>query len=205
MKKIIVLLMALVLFSCNKKEVLLPQTNVSNIKEIHDHSPIYMFFKTEGKDTIAEVNRKNSISSTNWIFNIDRRLTLEKVMPEISKLQAKKEASAHTKKGAMNVFSYADTLHKNLAFVDFTDVKFLNNDSPKGEILYFSKNETFTYKSKKFNFNEFENLVASMPIPELNELNISFDSKMNYGQFLFLYIQLKSLEIKRNFKMIYLF
>lgn len=205
MKKLIVLLVTLSLFSCNKKEVLLPQANQTIEKEILDHSPIYMFFKVEGKDTIVDLNRKNSISSTNWIFNIDRRLPLEKVMPEISKLQAKKEASAHSKVGAKNVFSYADTLHKNLAFVPFTNIEFSCNKPSKGELVYFYKNETFTYKNQIFATKEFESLIERLTTLELYELNIGFDKKMNYGQFLSIFIEIQSLEIKRNFDVFYFF
>ncbi len=193
------------LFSCNKKDVLLPQAHQTIEKDIVDHSPIYMFFKVEEKDTIVDLNRKNSISSTHWIFNIDRRLPIQKVIPEISKLQAKKEASAHSKKGAKNVFSYADTLHKNLAFVDFTKHKFLLNNPSKGAVLYFSKNDTFTYKNKKFPKNEFEVLMENLTTLELYELHIAFDKNMNYGQFLSVFIEMQSLEIKRNFEAVYFY
>ena len=60
------------------------------VSNVVDHSPIYVFFRTKGKDTLAEVNRKNSIISTNWILNIDKRLPLRLVIPEVMKLQEKK-------------------------------------------------------------------------------------------------------------------
>ncbi len=50
-----------------------------------------MFFDLKNeKDTLVEVNKKNSISSTNWVFNIDKRLPLKLVIPEVMKLQEKK-------------------------------------------------------------------------------------------------------------------
>jgi hypothetical protein len=122
--KYVTLIIAFLLFSCGgKKDVLLPKANVSIVKDVQDHSPIYIFFKTEGKDTIAEVNRKNSIISTNWIFNIDKRLPLRLVIPEVIKLQEKKrEDSAHKNEKAENYYSYADSIGKNLAFLPFTKV-----------------------------------------------------------------------------------
>ncbi|HBS53096.1 MAG TPA: hypothetical protein DD806_03740, partial [Flavobacterium sp.] len=61
------LILLFVLFSCGEKEtILLPKSDSTIIKEVQDYSPIYLFFKTKGKDTLVEVNRKNSISSTNW-------------------------------------------------------------------------------------------------------------------------------------------
>src|SRR6188768_3228456 len=123
MKYLSLLFILVFLFSCNKKDVLLPKANISIVKDVQDHSPIYIFFKTEGKDTIAEVNRKNSIISTNWIFNIDKRLPLRLVIPEVMKLQEKKRGdSAHKNEKAENYYSYADSVGKNLAFLPFTKV-----------------------------------------------------------------------------------
>lgn len=100
--KYLSLLIICLLFSCGKKEdVLLPKSNITIVKNVEDHSPIYIFFKTEGKDTIADVNRKSSIISTNWIFNIDKRLPLKLVIPQVMKLQEKKRAdSAHKNENA---------------------------------------------------------------------------------------------------------
>ena len=131
MKKLVAIVALMGLFSCNTEEVLLPQESVSVMKDITDHSPIYMFFKTEENpddkeklDTIIEVNRKNSISSTNWVFNIDKRLPLKLVIPELIELQDKKKSSSHSKAGTMNFFTYSDSVAKNLAFFPFTDVQF---------------------------------------------------------------------------------
>lgn len=53
------LILLFVLFSCGEKEtILLPKSDSTIIKEVQDHSPIYLFFKTKGKDTLVEVNRK---------------------------------------------------------------------------------------------------------------------------------------------------
>ena len=130
-KKIVAIVAVITLFSCNNEEVLLPQENVTVLNKIQDHSPIYMFFKTEENkdnseklDTIIEVNRKNSIASTNWVFNIDKRLPLKLVIPEVMNLQEKKKSSSHSKAGTMNVFTYSDSVAKNLAFFPFTDVQF---------------------------------------------------------------------------------
>jgi hypothetical protein len=68
-------------------------------------SPIYIFLE-QRKDTLAEVNRKNSIISTNWILNVDKRLPLRLVIPEIMKLQQKKreEKKAHKMKSRELLF-----------------------------------------------------------------------------------------------------
>ena len=158
MKKIIALVALIGLFSCNKEEVLLPQENVSVLKEMTDHSPIYMFFKTEENpdnkeklDTIVEVNRKNSIASTNWVFNIDKRLPLKLVIPEVMNLQDKKKRSSHSKEGTMNVFTYSDSVAKNLAFFPFTDVEFKYRK-------YFSK---FFIKKHAEHYRNYHNFTVN--------------------------------------------
>ncbi len=139
----------LVLFSCgNKETILLPKSDVTIVKEVQDFSPIYLFFKTKGKDTLLEVNRKNSISSTNWIFHIDKRLPLRLVVPEIIKLQAKKEGSAHKSATSENYFSYSDSIHKNLAFISFAKVKYQLVNPKSGAIVYFSNNGDSLQKLK---------------------------------------------------------
>src|SRR6188768_2220655 len=137
MKYLSLLFILVFLFSCNKKDVLLPKANVTIVKDVQDHSPIYIFFKTERKDTIAEVNRKNSIISTNWIFNIDKRLPLTLVIPEVMKLQEKKRGEkAHKNEKAENYYSYADSIGKNLAFLPFTKV-YYKMEKPNKENFIF--------------------------------------------------------------------
>ncbi|TGV04308.1 hypothetical protein [Flavivirga rizhaonensis] len=129
MKKIILLFVISLMFSCgNEKVVLLPEINHANITEIHDVSPAYLFYDTTQKDSV-ELNRKNLISTTNWLVNVDKRLTLKQVIPHIKFLQDKKQNSSHKKKGVKNYFTCNDTSKKNLGFIEFTDVVYHNSTS----------------------------------------------------------------------------
>jgi hypothetical protein len=142
MKKYLVLLIAFGIVSCEgKKEIQLPKADRTIIGDVKEHSPIYIFFKVEGKDTIADVNRKNAIVSTNWIFNIDKRLPLKLVMPELIKLQAKKDKSIHKNEAAENFFSYANDKKKTLAFLPFASLKFKLEKPKSGVEIYFSKDD----------------------------------------------------------------
>ena len=162
------LILLFVLFSCGEKEtILLPKSDSTIIKEVQDYSPIYLFFKTKGKDTLVEVNRKNSISSTNWIFHIDKRLPLRLVVPEIIKLQAKKDRSAHKSETSENYFSYSDSLHKNLAFIPFTKLKFPKGN-PHKEVVLISKNDFQLTRLKK----------------DLGKTTLGFDKNLNFGTYL---------------------
>ena len=142
MKKIISALIVLLLLSCDgQKEIKLPIANTTIVSDVKDHSPIYFFFEIKGKDTIVNLNRKNSISSTHWIFNVDKRFSLQLNVPEIIKMQAKKEGRAHKNETSENYFSYMNATNKSLAFLPFTKVKFILEKPKDGIVVYFSKNK----------------------------------------------------------------
>lgn len=187
------LIIAFLLFSCGKKEdVLLPKSNVTIVKDVQDLSPIYIFFKTEGKDTIAEVNQKSSIISTNWIFNIDKRLPLKLVIPEVMKLQEKKRAdSAHKNENAENYYSYADSVGKNLAFLPFTKVFYKMEKPTAGSfVVYFSKGKKRVFMgNQEIKIAEILKHFYSIKFAKVPDLVFLFDKNMSYEE----YIQYKIL------------
>lgn len=122
MRKLAMLLVSLIILSCAKKDVKLPTLAEKGIQELHNHSQVWFFFKLENNDTIAKVNRKNTISTTHWIFNIDKRLPLKSIVPSIIILQDKHANSIHSKEGMHNYFSYADTVTNKLSFLEFDKV-----------------------------------------------------------------------------------
>lgn len=187
------LIILFILFSCgNKEDILLPKSNVTVVGDVVDHSPIYIFFRTKGKDTLAEVNKKNEIISTNWIFNIDKRLPLRLVIPEVMKLQEKKRNEvAHKNEAAQNYYSYADSIGKNLAFLPFTKV-YYKMEQPKsgGFLIYFKKgnemvlvNKTLVKKDKVLDY------VYSIDHVIQPRIFLIFDKNMSYEE----YIQTKIL------------
>jgi len=188
--KYFTVIIAFLLFSCGeKKDVLLPKANTTIVKDVQDHSPIYIFFKTEGKDTIAEVNRKNSIISTNWIFNIDKRLPLKLVIPEVIKLQEKKRGdSAHKNEKAENYYSYADSVGQNLAFLPFTKVYYkMERIGKNTSQLYFRKNGMIEYRGRKtydFPKKNLEPFLDSLVINPKAQIIFSYDKNMHYGDYI---------------------
>ena len=182
----------LILLSCgNKEDILLPKSNVTVVSDVKDYSPIYFFFRTKGKDTLAEVNRKNSIISTNWIFHIDKRLPLRLVIPEVMKLQEKKRNEvAHKNELAENYYSYSDSIGKNLAFLPFTKV-FYKMEQPRfGLIIFFEKdNKILVYKQydkmnlvlNKENLQEYLN---ALPSDKPNKFIFCFAKDLSYGNYI---------------------
>jgi hypothetical protein len=191
--KYITIIIVLLLFSCGKKEdVLLPKSNVSVVKDVQDHSPIYIFFKKEGKDTIADLNRKSAIISTNWIFNIDKRLPLKVVIPQVIKMQEKKRAdSAHKNENAENYYSYADSIGKNLAFLPFTKVFYKMEKPTAGSfVVYFSKGKKRVFMgNKEIKISEILKHFYSIKFEKVPDLVFLFDKNMSYEE----YIQYKIL------------
>ena len=120
---------SLLLISCTKKEIFVPQSDVSLVTEITDFTPVSMLFETSKDGEInIDVKNKGLITQTHWIFEIDKRLPLKLVIPEVEKLQAKKRKNAEAKM-LDNYFTYMDTLHKKVAYMPFTVVSFAKNNS----------------------------------------------------------------------------
>ena len=77
MRRWLVLLIGLVVLSCNNERVLqLPEVENAEITEVLDISPAYIFYDETQPDSNL-FNRKNLIGTTNWLVNVDKRLTLE--------------------------------------------------------------------------------------------------------------------------------
>lgn len=189
------LIFLFIFFSCgNKKDILLPKSNVTLVKDIQDHSPIYIFFKINGKDTVADVNRKNSIITTNWILNIDKRLPLRLVIPEVMKLQQKKrEEKAHKNEAALNYYSYADSIGKNMAFIPFTEVYYKMGKPKSGTVVFFNKNNEIWVNDlavKRAYFNAF---LKNVKINS-DTIRFAFDTNMSYGMYIQNKILMESLK-----------
>ena len=126
--KYLYLLLLLLTFSCNnEKTVLLPEIVNADVTEVIDVSPIYLFYDVTQKDSV-ELNKANLISTTNWIINIDKRLTMGQIIPKIILLQDKKrDAEINKSQNSKNYYTCNDTSIKNLGFLDFTQVIYKTN------------------------------------------------------------------------------
>jgi hypothetical protein len=184
MKGIVVLVFLFLLSSCQNKEVILPQANETVVADVKDYSPIYFFFKTEEKDTLIEVNSNKSISSTNWFFNIDKRLPLRKVILEIKKMQTKKTSSMHKSATSENYFTYTDTVKKTMAFFPFTKVKY-KLEKPDFNVIYFylDRNDLVHFKDEVFSKNELQTFLDSKPVPA-SSLVFAYDKGMSFGKYI---------------------
>ena len=125
-----ILLLFLIGFSSCKKDIKLPTINVQGIQDtIYNNSIIWIFYKKEGNKTIADLNRNNKIENTHWIFNIDKRLTLQQILPHIQKMQEKKAAPSPHDNGEIThlYYSYVDTGSSKLSMVLFDSIQYLRS------------------------------------------------------------------------------
>lgn len=190
------LIILLAFISCGKEQtILLPKSNVSLVKEVEDLSPVYIFFETNDKDTLADVNRKNTIISTNWVFNIDKRLPLRIAIPEIMKLQDKKRKdSAHKNEAAQNYYTYTDSVAKNLAFLPFTEVYYKLEKPKFGVRLFFDKNNRVWVNDITVEKEKLQEYLAHLPSDKPNKFQLCFDREMTFDTYIQNRIYLKSID-----------
>ena len=202
--KYLSLIVVFLFLSCgNKEAVLLPKSNTTLVNNVEDHSPIYIFFRTQGKDTLAQVNKKNEIISTNWIFNIDKRLPLRLVIPEVMKLQKKKRGEvAHKNEKAENYYSYADTIGKNMAFLPFTKVYYkMEKPFYMDSFLRFKKNGMIQFKeTNEYDFpkEKLEEFLNNLFIEHECEVIFTFDKNLSYVEYIQDKILIEKLVVKKK-------
>ncbi len=157
MKKIhIVILLLTIMVSCNKKNVKLPKVPLSSQEKMENYSSIW-FFNENGK---LNLNQNNRISSTHWLFNIDKNLPISEVFPTVTKMIHKhNEKSPHKTEGTNNYFSYANANTNKLNFyqIDSINYKMIKKiDLPKFKavsdtVLITVENPNFTTKETSKN------------------------------------------------------
>ncbi|MFN3755590.1 MAG: hypothetical protein ACK4RM_01415 [Flavobacterium sp.] len=113
--------------SC-QRELQLSHGDYTVLGEMTDHTPVYLFFEDKNGDTLIELNRKNTVSTTNWIYHVDKRLPLHLVIPKIINLQQMREDNQmHKNEEAGNFYSYSDSTNQSLAFFPFKELKYTFN------------------------------------------------------------------------------
>lgn len=203
MRKLTLILFTLLMLGCAKKELKIPTLAEKGIQELQNHSQVWLFFEVKNNDTIAVVNRKNTISTTHWIYNIDKRLSLKTIIPDIIQLQDKHANSMHSEKGMLDYFSYSDTISKRLSFLEFDGVTFETIDElPQNFLeeneakyqnyhninLVFGKNSIRmnTVETDKSNFKNELTALLKLPVEDKQTmLHLNFNRNLLYQDYLF--------------------
>lgn len=213
MNRFALILLPFLILSCAKKEVKIPTLAEKGIQEIQNHSQVWLFFEVKDNDTIAVVNRNNTISTTHWIYNIDKRLPLKKIIPSIISLQDKHANSLHSEKGMQDYFSYSDTISKKLSFLEFDGVTFKTDKLSKNFIeenstdyanynninLIFNKNSILIndVKTDRSNFKDtLFSLIELSSEGRESMLHLSFNQNLLYQNYLFYRTMIHAIETK---------
>jgi len=183
MKKILIIGFFVLLLSCQDKEVLLPISSETIIADVKDYSTINLFFKIENKDTLVDFNTKNSINANNWLFNIDKRLPLRKVILEVKKLQNNKSSSMYKNKTYENYFTYTDTVKKTIAFMPFSKIHF-RLEKPDFNLVCFhlDRNDLVHYNEMVFSKSQILEFINKLP--KNSKIYFSFDKGMSFGKYI---------------------
>jgi biopolymer transport protein ExbD len=157
MKPFFYCFLLILLCACGKdKTVKLPEINHSKVSKINDVSPAYLFYDITQPDSV-DLNRNNLISTTNWLINVDKRLTLGQAIPKIMFLQDKKRsATMHKNENAKNYYTCNDLSKHTLGFIDFTDV------------IYHLE----AYKMQNFNLNPTQ--LVTINVQSIDSIIVSF-------------------------------
>lgn len=224
MKGLIYLFVITIFLSCNNERVLeLPEIENAEITEVLDVSPAYIFYDETQPDSTL-FNRKNLIGTTNWLVNVDKRLTLKQAIPHIQYLQDKRnKASMHKNEAAKNYFTCNDTSIKNLGFFEFTEVDIKNvdikNDSlnlqlldPSSEFyrnkllpgayielsVIFEKDRRIRYKNKSLSISDY---ISEIPVTQNIEiqsegfsLDLYFDESLTFQDYISIKSELSQIE-----------
>lgn len=205
--KVLMVFLLMLTLGCQKKEVMLPTLGITGIQDtIYDNSKIWIFFEVEGSDTIAKLNKNNSIANTHWIFNIDKRLSLKHVIPKIQQLQVKKAKPSMHDNGKLmhSYYSYLDTAAQKLSFVLFDSVKYITDNPLKLEqiskdsifdhlILDYNKKGVFIAGQKIEIHNLKSQLEKNLNTSKL-KIHLSFDKELSYQNYIHLKALLSHLE-----------
>ncbi|WP_191860409.1 hypothetical protein [Hanstruepera ponticola] len=200
--RILLFFLLVVFMSCSsEKTIELPEIKQATITEVIDVSAAYLFYDETKPDSI-ELNRKNLISTTNWLVNVDKRLTLNQAVPKIKFIQEKKRNSSHKNEAAKNYFTCHDLSQNNLGFIEFTDVHYYLDEKPNAEIeIIIEALDKITIKKNndvdiffKTNFKTLEKDLASIYPHETISVTLSFKKSMTFQQYITIKSKLEELD-----------
>jgi biopolymer transport protein ExbD len=218
--KYIYFVLLIVCFSCGKeKTIQLPEISNSEIQNLNDVSPAYIFYEESEKDSV-ELNRKNLINTTHWLVNVDKRLKLRQAIPSILTLQNKKRnAKMHKNEEAKNYYTCNDRSINNLGFIDFTEViyhngveknrvennallTFLPSDESKHIVsILFKRHDSITINSAHTTKSEFVNRLQVMDSIQ-NKIKgivyLKFNENLTFQEYITYKSMLSNIKLKHS-------
>lgn len=123
---------AILLASCQQKEMKISRSDFSVVTEMTDFSPAYII---KNEDEKVEIKKNSLIGNTHWVLSVDRDLTLKEVAPFLHELTAKKHKVGGMHEDTKDIyFVYSDTVHKQNAYVKLPFKSFALEEQPVYEL-----------------------------------------------------------------------
>ena len=173
----------------------LAKTPYAGIDSVSNHSRIWFEFIKKKKDSTLEVKDNALITATNWIYNIDARLSLAQILPDLNRLQKKHHKETMHSNGTVyeDYFAYANILENELNFIPFTSSKLsakpytIPTDSVQNIFLEFRPN-LIKINKKEAHLTEWTLKLSSLLAANKNKYriflqfapNLSFEHYLNY-------------------------
>jgi len=191
-KYLFILLFTPLLIACANKSLQLPQVAVSGVSNIQNHTEIWVFYKFDDQKVQADINKNNTISTTHWIINIDKRLPMDEVIPVLQMVKAKRaKKTIHSVDGVHDYLSYSDILDKKIALFQIDGIQYLTltnaeiktveKEKPCNYTLIFS-NDYFMINSKRYARSEWsQSLFTSM---QKSCIQLQLDANLNYQNYM---------------------
>ncbi len=229
MKFLFPLFLSIFFISCQKKDIKVPVNDNPGIHEIWNNSHVYILMKIKNGDTIPDVKLGQTISTTDWLVAIDRRLKMKKLIPAINKvLKARHKKSIHKTGKEKAYLTYLDTIANKISFIRFDSIqimpsiftsrsyykKYYKQDSlfNKTHILIYPDkiiiNDSLKFKEpidkkqfkKKF-INYFQNINSNKE----KKIYLNFNEDIDYNRFLNYYTFFKNLKSSSLDRKIFIF
>lgn len=193
MKQLLYFLIFIVTFtSCKNKSLELPQVPIAGISEIQNHSQLWVFCEEEKDELKANFNRKNSISSTHWIVNVDKKLPLSEVIPVFNWIKNKREDKGlHSVEGAKDYLSYSDILNEKIALFQVDGIQYkmqsseemakMEQEIPCKYILAFSP-DAIWLNQHKFPLETWD--AFSLDSLTSGRMQLQFDKQLTYQEYM---------------------
>ena len=198
MKHVLYLALLFSIISCGKKDLKLPQLHIKAVNEVYNNSAVWVFYTLDGKDTLATLNRNNSISTTHWLFNIDRRLQLKQIYKPLSTMLAKRQdkSSPHHVDGMLNYFTFADTIDKRNKFLPLTtkSITYKNpnlKDTASVDIIFYPT--SFKLKNNNYNYNQLDSVLQNKS--DLGQTQFYFQDNLSYTKYLWVKSKIYNLSL----------
>lgn len=163
----------------------LPQLHAKTVTEVFNNSQIWIFYDIQGSDTLAVLNRNNSISTTNWLFNFDRRLKLKHLFEPFNKILVKRhKKSMHHVDGMRNYFSFSDTIDRKIKSLPF-DIKIILYKNPlkdtvNTEVVFYTG--SFSFRNKNYTYKNLDSILKTEN--DWTKTAFYYQDKLTYDSYL---------------------